>query len=1063
MKKTIYSLLALAMMSLFSIAANAQVTTSGISGTVVDSEGKAMPGATVVAVHEPSGTQYGIISNNDGRYTLQGLRPGGPYSVKVSYVGFSESAFSNINLSLGDMYKLNVTLSENSIDIGEVVVTGQSQFSSNKTGAATNFSNAQIESTPTVDRSVYDVATLDPLVSTSKLGGISIAGTNNRYNSFQIDGMVSNDVFGLAGTGTNGGQTGANPILLDAVEEIQIVVAPFDVRQSGFTGGGINAVTKSGTNKLTGSVYGYFTNQDMYGKYNQVSEEDDKLSEQSTKTLGFTAGGPIIKDKLFFFAGAEYKKNTYPSSYYAGYKDGYITEAEAKTITDRYFDITGNQDSYGERNINTQSLSAIARIDWNINDKNKFAFRYQLNDSYKDVYGSGSSSYYFENSAYKITDKTHSFVAELNTKISNELHNEARAGVTIVRDNRDIGNDGPTVYIYNLGGAYDSGSDSWTEGTTTAVIGTEMYSGANSLDQDIYTFEDNLSWYKGDHTFTFGTHEEIYNMSNLFIQAANGAYYYSDLNAFLADSAYKFTYNYSDYDITGTYSWQSEVKAGQFALYAQDKWNVSNDFSLTYGLRIDIPVFFNEPTTNSAFNSSNYASEFGVKTGEVPSPKIMLSPRLGFRWFADEDHSTLIRGGVGLFTGRVPFVWMSNVYSNTGVEMKGVTMQSRYGNTVPSFETYGKDAVAAMQSSSGSSSNPTINTVSEDFKFPQTFRANLALEQELPGDVRLTVEGLFSKTFNNVFFKNLALEDEGKKVYAVSSDVEGSATTYYTNNTGDYYAVVNLQNTNKGYSYNLCAKLEKTFDFGLNLMGSYTFGHSYAVNDGTSSIAYSNWKYNYSKDPNDENEVSFSKFDVPHRVMLQATYASKKYANDLLGTVVTLAYNGSSGMRYSLTMSESKDFNGDGRKGNTLMYIPTVSELSKMTFATEEDRTSFGNWIEDDDYASENRGQYAERNSNCAPWENHFDLHIAEDFYILKERGSKVTLSFDVINLGNMLNKEWGTYYSSDYNVTPLKVTALTADSKGNMTPTYSFVDDEVSKSNTNSRWHAQIGLKVTF
>jgi len=1054
MKKIILVLVCIALY----VFANAQVTTSEISGKIEDTNGAPLPGATIMAVHEPTGTKYGITTNGEGRFSLQGMRTGGPYKVEISFIGYSKETYSDIYLRLGETYPLNVKLKESSVDVEEVKVVGQSNFTSQKTGAATNFSNAQIENTPSVNRSIYDIAKLDPLVSTSKLGGISIAGTNNRYNSFQIDGMVSNDVFGLAGTGTNGGQTGANPILLDAVEEIQIVVAPFDVRQSGFTGGGINAVTKSGTNEFKGSIYGFYTNQNMYGKYNQVSEKDEDLTEQSTKTLGFTVGGPIVKDKLFFFAGGEYVYNTTPSSYYPGYSESYISEAEAKAIADRYYDITGNQDSYGERNINKKGISAIARIDWNINEKNKLALRYQLNNSSQDVYSSSSSYYYFANSAYTITNKTNSFVAELNSNINNQLHNEARAGLTIVRDNRDIDNSGPTIQIDNLGGTYDA-TTGWSEGTTTAYIGTEYSSGANSLDQDIYTLEDNLSWYKGNHTLTFGTHNEVYNMSNLFIQAANGAYYYNSLNDFIADSAWKFVYNYSDYDLTGTYNWQSEVKAGQFALYAQDKWNVSNELTITYGLRIDVPVFLNEPSTNSTFNSSDYASAFDIKTGEVPSSKIMLSPRLGFRWYANDDHSTLVRGGAGLFTGRVPFVWMSNVYSNTGVEMKGTTITSN----VPSFETYGNDPVAAMNSASGSSTNPTINTVSKDFKFPQTFRANLALEQKFLGDIKLTIEGLFSKTYNNVFFKNLALENEGKKVYAVSSDDEASAATYYTNNSGDYYAIVNLENTNKGYSYNLTAKLEKSFESGLDLMGSYTFGHSYAVNDGTSSVAYSNWKYNYSLDPNDKNEVGFSKFDIPNRIVLQVAYTTPKYANGMLATIVALIYNGSNGMRYSLTMSESKDFNGDGYKGNSLLYIPTESELAKMTFATEEDRTSFGNWIKDDSYASENRGQYADRNSNCSPWENHFDFHIAEDFYYLKEKGSKISLTFDIINVANMLNKEWGSYYVSDYNVTPLKVTALTADTDGNMTPTYSYVDDKVAKSNTESRWHAQIGLKVTF
>ena len=954
---------------------------------------------------------------------------------------------------------LNATLKENVEELSEVVVNAVSGVKSAAGGAASNFNTKQISNTPSVDRNIYDVAKMSPLVSISKVGGLSIAGSNNRYNSFQIDGTVSNDVFGLAGTGTNGGQTGVNPISLDAIQEIQVVISPFDVRQSGFTGGGINAITKSGTNKFTGSAYGFYTNQDMYGKWSQVNDAKSKLGKQSSKTTGFTLGGPIIKDKLFFFANAEYKYDTYPSDYYPGYTSAYISAAEAKVIADKYAQIAGFTDSYGQKNVNTKGLSLLGRIDWNINKNNKFSLRYQFNDSYKDVYSPGSTTYYFTNSSYRMLDKTNSLVAELNSHISNSLYNEVRAGLTMVRDNREVPYQGPNITVENTGGTYDATASSWSKGKTTTYIGTEYSSGANKLNQDIYTFEDNLTWYKGNHTITVGTHNEIYKMYNLFIQASTGAYYYSSLNDFLKDNAYKFAYNYSDYSLTGSYQWAATVKAGQFGFYLQDKWNVTNNFNLTYGLRLDIPTFFNSPTTNSEFNASTYATTNGVSTGVVPSTKVMLSPRLGFRWYTDDSNKTLIRGGVGLFTGRVPFVWLSNCWGNTGVEMKGTTITSK----VPSFAKYGDDAVAAMSSASGSASKPTINTVSKDFKYPQVFRTNLAFEQVLPYDIKMTLEGVYSKTLNNVWFENLAITDKGKKVYGVSADVANSATTYFSTNAGSYYAIVNLKNTDKGYTYALSAKLEKSFKFGLDLMASYTYGHSRSVNDGTSSVAYSNWKYNYSKNPNDPNELTYSVFDVPNRVLAMVSYTTPKYLDDRFATNVSVIYNGNNGMRYCLTMNETADFNGDTQKGNSLLYIPTTDELAKMTFAAETDRTSFGNWIENDKYAKNHRGQYAERYSNSAPWENHFDLHLAEDFYYLKEKSNKISLSFDIINFGNMVNKEWGSVYSSDYNVSPLKVTKLTANSNGDYIPTYSYQDDKVYKSDFLSRWHLQVGLKVTF
>ncbi len=1055
MKKTIYAIF-MCIAFLFSGIVNAQVTTTSINGKVTSDEGVVL-GATVQAVHKPSGTRYSAMTNEKGRYSIQGMRVGGPYEITITYVGYSPVEYENVQLALGDGTTYDANLKNSSKELKEIVVTATGTKSGG--GAASNFKEKQITNTATVDRNIYDIAKTSPLVMPAKVGGVSIVGSNNRYNSFQIDGVVSNDVFGLAGSGTNGGQTSANPISLDAIQEVQVVVSPFDVRQGGFTGGGINAITKSGTNQFKGSVYGYYTDQNMYGRWNQLKEEKIKLDDESTKTVGFTLGGPIIKDKLFFFANAEYKYDTYQSDYYAGYTTGYISEAEAKAISDKFASITGFSEEYGSKSLETKSLSLLGRLDWNINEKNKFAFRYQLNDSYKDVYGPGSTTYYFTGSGYRMKNKTNSFVTELNSHISNSLYNEARLGATYVRDSRVVPYQSPNITIESVGGTYDATKASWTTGKTTAYIGTEYSSGANRLKQDIYTIEDNLSWYRGDHTFTFGTHNEIYKMYNLFIQASNGAYYYKSLNDFLKDSAYKFVYNYSDEDLTGTYQWAPTVKAGQFGLYAQDKWNVTNNLSLTYGLRIDIPTFFNKPTANDEFNASSYATTYGVKVGEVPSAKVMFSPRLGVRIFTDDTHKTLIRGGAGIFTGRVPFVWMVNNWGNTGMEMKGTTITTK----VPSLTTYANDPVAAMNSAAGSASKPTINTVSKDFKFPQTFRANLALEQTLPFDVKLTLEGIYSKTMNNVWFENLALKDNGKKVFAVSADDANSATTYYGTDAGSYSSIINLKNTSKGYTYALSTKLEKSFRFGLDLMASYTYGHAYSVNDGTSSVALSNWRYNYAVDPNNKNEVSYSLFDVPNRVMAQVTYSSPKYLDGRLGSVISLTYNGYNGMRYCLTMNEATDFNGDTQKGNSLLYIPNADELAKMTFATEADRTSFGSWIEGDKYAKNHRGQYAERYSNSAPWENHIDLHFAEDFFYLKGKDSHVSLTLDIINFTNLLNKKWGTNYSSDYTVQPLKVTKMTANGDGNYIPTYSYQDDKVYKSDFFSRWHGQIGLKVTF
>ncbi|WP_337376271.1 TonB-dependent receptor [Phocaeicola plebeius] len=1044
--------------SAMAVGANAQVTTSAISGKVLDETKAPVIGATVVAIHEPSGTLYGAVTNVDGRYTIQGMRTGGPYKIEISYVGYNKTAFTGISLELGNTLSLNAEMKPSSELLDEVVVVADAKANA---GAAHNFSTGKITSTPTVDRNVYDIVKNMPMASTSKNGGITFAGSNNRYNSFQIDGTVSNDVFGLSASGTNGGQTGANPISMDAIQEIQVVVAPFDVRQSGFTGGGINAITKQGTNKFQATAYSYFTNENMYGKYNAARDyEKQKLGEQHTRTFGGTIGGALIKNKLFYFVSAEHKSDVYPNNIYPGYIDNYLTQDMADRIISKYQEYTGIKETYGPRDIENKSFGLLARIDWNINQNHKLAIRYQHNNSYDDNLSLSSSSFRFNSSGYRMNNKTNSIVAELNSHLGESLYNELRASASFVRDNRDIDYNSATVQIKS---ANDNNN-------TKIDMGTEYSSGANYLNQDIYTFEDNLSWYKGNHTFTFGTHNEIYRMQNLFMQGNNGAWYFNSIEDFLNDNPYEFRYKYTDPTLTGgNLSYAPAMKSGQFGFYAQDKWNVTNNFELTYGIRFDIPVIFNDPTTNVSFNEFATQQGWEARVGEMPGAKVLVSPRVGFRWYLNENHRTLLRGGLGLFTGRVPFVWLNNSFTNNGMEQKGTTLNEKYV-AVPGMKDYAKNPYEAV------SGKPIVDiaVVDKDFKYPQVFRTNLALEQQLPGDVKLTIEGIYSKTLNNVFFENLAIEEVGK-VYAIPG-LEQSAVPYYNQVSSNYNSIINLKNTNEGYSYNFSVMLEKHFNFGLDLSGSYTFGHSKSVNDGTSSVAYSNWQYNYSKDSNSKGELGYSRFDIPHRISLQASYTTPKYLNGWMSTTVGITYNASPGGRYSLSYDDAKDFNGDGSRGTMLLYIPTDKELEDMNFvdnfdkqgnlimSKEESREAFRQWILNDDYAKNHRGQFAERNSNLTKWEHEINLHVAQDIFYLKERGSKIQVTFDVINFANMLNKKWGANYYLPYNLTPVTVSGST-NADGILVPEYTFKDQSnvLTKNDISSRWHCQVGVRLTF
>ena len=1074
MRQTIKCFLTAVAVVLLGVTAYAQVTTSSLNGSVVDESGEPLIGAAVVAVHTPSGTQYATVTNQQGRFILNGMRAGGPYTIEVSFLGMSTINYSDVVLTLGEPYQIDAVMkSTNELDA--VVITADASFNASKTGAGANFDLAAVENMPTINRSIYDVVKYTPQASINKDGGISFAGSNNRYNSFRIDGAVANDSFGLASSGTNGGQTGANPVSLDAIEEIQVVVAPFDVRQSGFTGGAINAITKSGTNQVKGSFYGYFNNQDFIGTTPGPDSDvttRTKYDTQNTQTYGFTIGAPIVKNKLFLFASAEYYRKSYPNIYspandsYSdsthklskpvdvnGVSHDYFDSEVAQTVIDHYNAVYHKdgavEESFGQHQVTDRSINAMLRLDWNINERNKMMVRYQFMDAYADQYSSGKNTYYFNNSSYKMSDRTNTIVLELNSRPSEMISNEFRATGVFVRDQRSVPYTGANIFIKD---------------NVYIDLGTEYSSGANSMSSDTYTISDNLSIFAGNHNITVGTHNEIYRFNNLFLQYAYGGYTFSSLADFFADTPSEFNYRYADTTLEGVDSprWKATTYAAQFGLYAQDEWKPTRNFTLTYGLRMDIPVLLNKPTTNEAFNSSELSASTGEKVGVTPKATPLFSPRVGFRWWIDDAHKSLLRGGAGLFTGRVPFVWLSNAYNNTGMEAKSITVSKPAAGFPKTSNPY-DDIVATGIGSAGGKA--TINTLNRNFKYPQVFRVNLGYEQDFGAGWKLTLDALYSKTLNNVFFRNLALTKSDSKAYAVNAVVAesnpNSVAAYYGTNK-DYYAVVALENTNKGYTYSLSATLNKHFNFGLDLMASYTYGHSYSVNDGSSSVAYSNWQ-NYLSTDVTTPELSYSVFDRPHKVTGMISYTSPVYAK-IMKTSVTLSYEGQSGARHSYIMKETADFNGDNyTKKGVLLYVPTQEELTQMNWATPQDALNYENFIRSDKYLNNNRGKFTQRFGGIYPFEHHFDLHIAQDFYYDKKNGRKIQVVVDFLNLANMFNRAWGLYYTSSWTRQVLEITSVTKDASGNVTPTYKFNSYDVSYVDFNSRWRCQLGLRLTF
>ena len=1068
-------------------AVMAQITTSGISGKVT-SKGEEVIGATITATHQPSGTIYRGLTNLDGRFTIQGMRVGGPYKVEIAYLGQQTKTFEGVMLQLGEVEDLSCKLEADAKELQEVVVVGKAGLNGTKTGAAQSLTSRQIADMPSIKHGIADVARLNPQLTTSSNGAMSFAGTNNRYNSFMIDGAMNNDVFGLTADGSNGGQAGTQPVSMETIEQIQINVAPFDVRQSGFTGGAINAITKSGTNKLHGSVYGFGNNQNLIGHHYPYSDGTGyapKYQKQQEYQWGLTLGGPIIKDKLFFFFNFEDANKKYPNINGYGQTGSRVLKEEADDVLAKIkamakkqgIDYTG---SYGNPDIYTKSRKYGAKIDWNINDFNKFSFRWSYVDAQQLNNVSGASSLNDDNYYYPFDSKTHSFTAELQSRISPKISNEARASYVRVRDERAVSNPFPMISLQVTGG--------------TVNIGNERSSMANQLDQDIYTIEDNLTWYKGNHTFTFGTHNEFYKFANLFIQDANGTYnfanlehfnkYYDDFMNNNLDPTYAYFKQYrfgmANTAVTGDPRWKAPFSAGQLGFYAQDKWNATPSFQLTYGLRMEIPLFFDTPTANTGFNEYAAKRNWGVRTDHKLSSRPLWSPRVGFRWDINNDRRYILRGGIGIFTGRIPYVWISNNFTNTGIQMSKYSVYNPKGLEMqfdPNKQTENADKLKAAGSQE-------VNIFADNFKFAQTLKLNLGFDFKALG-IDWTAEAIYSKTLNDIYYKNLSIEETGK-TFGQETGYEWDNRPMFTTTTkGTPYAYVyGLYNTNKGYTVNLSLKAEKHFIFGLDLMASYTWTRSMSVNSGTSSVAGSNWMFNTTyRNPNNP-ELGFSAYNVPHNIQASAyyhvAYGSRKQWQSTIG----LIYQAKSGSPYVIEMYG--DMNGDGARGNDLMWIPTDEQIDKMHFVTttvnnsnntyplitrvlgegykgnlseEQQRALLKQWIAEDSYMRDHRGQYFERYADNLAFEHHFDLHFAQK-YSFKVAGqiNSLELSFDIINLGNLLNKDWGHTYGDGFG---RYFSPFNYEGDG----MFKFDGTHVNRdyNSYNSRWRGQIGLRYTF
>jgi len=1070
---------------MMSTAAFAQgVTTASMNGKITDDKGETLPGASVVMVHVPTGSNYGNISDGDGFVRIPNMKVGGPYKLTVSYIGYQTFTQDEIYLSLGKTQKINVALSEDATQLAEVVVrSGQGEvFDGNINGAETTISEKQLLELPNASRGINDFVRLTPQASFTSGGGISIAGTNNRYNSIFIDGATSNDVFGLAGNGQNGGQiSGLSLISMDALEQIQVSVSPYNVTLGGFSGGSISAVTRSGTNDFSGSVYYLMRNQSLAGKTPGFLERDgverEKLDDFTAKTYGFRLGGPIIKDKLFFFVNAEIQRDETPSPFDFQTYTGGATLAEVNSLISAVNAMGYDPGGFENTQSELQAEKFLVKFDYNLNDTHKITLRHSYNNGENfSPSRSSTSRIRFANAGVFFPSKTNSTAIELNSNFKNKS-NKLIIGRTSVKDNRDpLGNPFPYVDI--------SAGD--------IELGSEQFSTGNLLEQTIFTLTDNFTLYKGEHTWTFGTHNEYYDMNNVFIRQNFGSYRFGSIADFLADDAFEFNRSYSLVDnITGDgTSAAAQFKALQLGFYVQDEIQVNDKLKLTAGIRLDIPMFLDDPVDDGYFNSTaapaieaaGYDLK-GAEAGKAPGAQLLIAPRIGVNYDLNGDQTTQIRGGIGIFTSRVPFVWPGAMYNNNGATVGGVRKRTNRGETVPGFNPDPNDqpTVGSLDGVADAVPQGQMDLFAKDFKFPQVLRTSIAVDHKLPGGIIGTAEFIYTQTINNVFYENVNLAPS-------TENFGGTPDTrpIFTNPDIDssYDRIILGSNTSKGYTTNTTFSLQKQFDSGLSASVSYNFGKANSIFEGTSSQNSSQWRGVYAIDGRNNAPVGRSDFDAASRILASISYR-KEYAGFMASTV-SLFYNGQSGSPFSYTYNSGR-MTGEDSRERALIYVPNTQNdivlvdlfnRDGILVATADQQwTALNNYIAGDKYLRERRGQYAERNEARTPFTNIIDLKFIQEFSLETNNGMKHSLqfSFDIFNFTNLLNKDWGqrwrTPNGSGTSVELLDFEGSITGSGGETIPTFSFsqgenMEDILTKDDSgliSSRWQMQFGIRYSF
>ena len=1089
MKKTILSLV----LSAFALVGFGQITSSSISGVVKNEKKEVLAGTTIHAIHVPTGTQYKTVTNKLGVYVLPAIRVGGPYTIHATYVGYKMAEVKDVNTLLGVTSNVDLLLVDEKVALKDVVVNSSRNniFSKERTGASQQFSRRDLQNIP-----ITGARTIDGITKYNPNGnGSSFGAQDSRLNNFTIDGSQFNNNFGLGSSAQAGGRTGASAISLDALEQLQVNIAPFDIRQSGFTGAGINAVTRSGTNEIEGSYYQSQRDNSSNFVGNKAAGVPVVASKFDEKVSGFRLGAPIIKNKLFIFGNYEQLERTEPGTTWfstgspiaTGTQVSRTTYTDMETLSkfmkDKFDYNTGAWEGYSNTNA---SKKFLVRVDWNINDKHKLTARYVQHDSEAEINISNSNSagagnrtqsalsMAFANSGYIIMDNTRSYVVELNSKLSNTLHNSLIVGYDKqIEDRAYRSSMFPTIDILN--------------GTTTyASVGFDPFTPGNKLDYNTFHITNNLTKYAGKHTLTGGVNYEKYQSNNLFFPASNGVYIFSSLQSFYAAAneslanggkpsttnlPSRFQYRYSA--LPGAVDPMQVLKTQRIDIYGQDEYQATDKLKVTLGLRaavIDI-----EPTSleNPAVTAMTFANGEKLNTSVMPKTQVLWEPRFGFNYDVFGNKKTQLRGGSGVFTGRPPYVFISNQVGNNGVltgyidsDNKGAT---KYGFTANPGQYY-------IPSTPTLPSTFDLAFTDENYKFPQVWKTNIAVDQKLPLGFIGTIEGIYNSNLNAVHYYNANLDLPTGKFSGVDTRNQFARTDAGVRVNDNVSNGIVLTNKDDSYFQSLTLKLEYPYKKGV--FGSFAWTTSNAKDYmSAGSIASGSWTSARSINGNNDLSLSISDFVSPNRLVGMLGYRieyGKKYGG---ATSFSIGYVGNQGNPFSYTISG--DMNGDRVNGNELIFVPKQwtdikflpLTVGTKTYNAEEQQAAFWNYVNQDDYLKTRNGQYAERNASVIPMLHRFDLSIVQDIY-LNVKGKRNTLQIraDILNFGNLLNDKWGvSQRATNPNI-------LAFQSVVNNEPTYKLATEKFADGttglikNTYSKnasvfdvWTAQLGIRYIF